>query len=398
MTSLTRTILLLLLCPLLLLAGCTKAPRKTNWHPAFGETGKDPYSLYLTYNTLPLLFPQAKLEKVKSSYRLTNLGYQFRKNKGKSLLMLVGINAHFAADEVDSLLAYVEAGHQVLLSAANFDEALLERLRLRQDPENLEIDKKVQQIFLKDRNNNPQSYTYRTHDAGIYSRFSSRDTVSAPFFTLGLNEDRHPDCVVFSIGQGKLLLHAVPVAFSNHFLLQQRNYTYLSSLFSYIPENVSNIYFSSFNSREIEYSSWSVLWRNYSTRIALLLTLLLLGIFVLFEMKRRQKIIPVIPPVENASVAFVETIGRLYYNKKNHSNLAEKMVQHFLDFVRNHYYLNTNILDQDFIRHLAAKSGKSIAQADTLVHAIREVQGGAKADEAFLYSLYNQIQEFYHGK
>ncbi len=388
----------------LLLAGCgEKARKKTDWTIDLGLTAKKPYSLYLTYQSLPLLFPGVETEKLKDNYRLSNFGYKLRKNKGKSMLVMIGLETRFATDEIDSLLSFVSDGHQVFLSANRFDEELLNRLQLTQSFQTFSGNEKVeggqtQKILLKDKNNNALPFSYTSKDRSIYGYFGSKDTINAPFFTLGTNEKNNPDCIIFFIGKGKLFLHAAPLAFSNHFLLQQNNRNYLNTLFGYVPDELSNVYLYSYNYREITESDWSVIWRNKATRTALLLALLALLVFVLFEMKRRQKIIPIIAPVENSSVAFAETIGRLYYNKKNHTNLSEKMVQHFLDFVRNNYYLNTNLLDEEFVQHLAAKSGNNIAQTDTLVHTIKEVQRGVKADEAFLYSLYNQIQQFYHGK
>lgn len=398
---LTRTlhVYLSLLLAALLLAGCgEKARKKTDWTIDLSQTGKKPYNLYLTYESLPLLFPGIQTEKLKNDYRLSNFGYKLRKNKGKSMLVMIGLETRFAADEIDSLLSFVAEGHQIFLSANRFDEVLLSRLQLSQTFQPFSGDDKTQKIFLKDKNNTALPFPYVYKDHSIDGYFRSKDTINAPFYTLGTNEKNHPDCIVFFIGKGKLFLHAAPLAFSNYFLLQQNNRNYLHTLFGYVPDELSNVYLYSYNYREITDSDWSVIWRNKATRTALLLALLVLLVFVLFEMKRRQKIIPIIAPVENSSVAFAETIGRLYYNKKNHTNLSEKMVQHFLDFIRNNYYLNTNLLDEEFVHHLAAKSGNDIAQTDTLVYTIKEVQRGVKADEAFLYSLYNQIQQFYHGK
>lgn len=392
---------LALLLPVLLLAGCSgcgPAKKKTNWFLDLEKLNKNPYSLYLTYESLPFLFPGAETEKLKADYRMTNLGYQLRKNKGKSMLMMIGMSARFAEGEIDSLFSFVQEGHQVLLSANRFEEDLLERLHLAQSHQSLTGDNKNQQIFLQDKNGVLQPFPYKYRDYSIHASFVAKDTINAPFYTLGTNENKRPDCIIYSIGKGKLILHAAPIAFTNYFLLQQHNRNYLNSLLGYVPEELSKVYFCTYNYREAASSDWSVIWRNKATRTALLLALLALLLFVLFEMKRRQKIIPILAPVENSSVAFVETIGRLYYNKKNHTNLAEKMVQHFLDFVRNNYYLNTNQLDEEFVRHLAAKSGNEISRTDTLVYTIKEVQQGVKADEAFLYSLYNQIQQFYHGK
>lgn len=389
-----------LLMPLILLisgcAGCNEKP-KTNWQLNLRKESKDPYGLYLAYQSLPHLFPGTVTEDLKSSYRLTNLGYQLRKNKGKSLVVLIGLGLHFNEGEMDSLVAYIEDGHQVMLIANHFEDSLMSRLHLVPSFHNESFNQNSQKIFLKGKNNQQQAFPYQYKEHSVYPYFEYQDAARYSY-EIGTTGSNKPDCIVYSIGKGKLFLHASPIAFTNYFLLQGQNNTYLHTLFSYVSEPVSHIYWSSFNYRDVTNSDWGVIWKNRATRYALLLAIFALGIYLLFEMKRRQKIIPIIPPVENSSVAFVETIGRLYYNKKNHSNLAEKMVHHFLDFVRSNYYLNTNVLDEEFIKHLAAKSGQPLGKADSLVRHIKEVQNGITADEAFLYALYTQIQDFYNGK
>lgn len=394
-----RHIFLLLL--LTLLCSCDDVfKKKTNWNIDFEKLNKDPYSLYLTYNSLPALFPNAEIEHLKSTSRLNNLGYELRKNKGNSLIIMIGQYVRFNDGEIDSLLSLVEQGHQVLMAVSYFDKDLLDRLTLELKPGQTAGKKELQKIYLKKTADSALAYPFQFREVMTHIYFKNNDSAASPvpFYTLGYNKPDKPECILLSAGKGKLILHSEPMVFSNYFLLRQNNHQYLEQLFGYITEPVTNVYFCSFNFRRVESSDWSVIWANKATRYALLLTLFALGIYLIFEMKRRQKIIPIIPPVENSSVAFVETIGRLYYNKKNHSNLAEKMVQHFLDFVRSNYYLNTNILDEEFVRNLAAKSGQDIAKASTLVYQIKEVQNGVKADEAFLYSLYNQIREFYNGK
>jgi hypothetical protein len=109
-----------------------------------------------------------------------------------------------------------------------------------------------------------------------------------------------------------------------------------------------------------------------------------------------QRIVPVIPPVQNASVSFVETVGQLYFNKGAHANLAEKMVQHFLEWVRTHYYLDTAQLNDIFIKQLAAKSGKPEGEIGRLVNQIHEIRlGTVEVTPEYLYELYRSIQSFY---
>lgn len=395
-----RIIIILGICALWLHSGCDsiQGKKKTSWLVNLSKENKNPYGLYLAYNSLPHLFPGVKTEALRSSYRLTNLGYQLRRENNKSLLVMIGSSLYFNEGEIDSVLSFVEAGHEVLLAANEFDKELLNRLQLKETyTEHKETDT-IEKVWLKDKTNQPQTYYNRYKGYGMLGCFKGPDDTQEPlYYDIGTNQQSKPNFVVYAIGKGKLFLHAEPLVFSNYFLLQQQNRNYLSTVFSYMATPVNHIYWADFNTRSIDKSDWSVIWKNPATRYALLIALLAIIVYLLFEMKRRQRIIPIIAPVENSSVAFVETIGRLYYNKKNHTNLAEKMVQHFLDYVRSNYYLNTNIMDQEFTRHLAAKSGKDIAAVDNLVHSIKEVQNGIKADEQFLYSLYTQIQSFYNG-
>lgn len=390
-----------LLCAVLLLVSCGEKPlkKKTNWKDDFAELSKNPYSLYLAYKSLPLLFPGATVEKQSASARIKTLGYRLRNRPGTSLIMLVGNSITFNDDEIDSLLSYAEAGHQVMVAVSRIDAELLTRLNVRKSYNSLKGDDTVQQFYLSEPGGASKVFSckYRPGHA-LHGAFDPRQAGGYRFHTLGTNGDGKPDCIVFSVGKGKLFLHATPVVFSNYFLLQQHNRRYLELLFGNIAEPVNHIYFWSFNARTKSFSDWGVIWNNKATRLALLLALFALGVYIIFEMKRRQRIIPIIAPLENTSVAFVETIGRLYYNKKDHGNLAAKIVQHFLDFVRSNYYLNTNILDEEFTRNLAAKSGRSLAESDTLVRQIKEIQEGHKVDEAYLYALHTQIQDFYHGK
>lgn len=381
-------------------SGCMKRARpKTDWRVNMSRDNKNPYGLYLAYKSLAQLFPGVKREALKTDYRLTNLGYRMRKDQQPSLLVMIGDNLNFYEGEIDSILAYVTSGHQVLLSAGAFDPRLLARLQVKHNYGQETPGSTTEQVFIKNRQEQAVSYTAIRKQYSMQSCFKApAGNQDPPYYDLGTNQQKKPDYIVYAIGKGRLFLHAEPLLFSNYFLLQQQNRNYLGSVFSFMPAQFAHIYWSDFNTRSTDHSNWNVIWKNPATRYALLLALLALLVYLAFEMKRRQRIIPIIPPAENASVAFVETIGRLYYNKKNHTNLAEKMVQHFLDYVRSNYYLNTNIMDQEFIRHLAAKSGKSQADTEHLVGMLKEVQQGIKADEQFLHSLYTQIQSFYNGQ
>jgi hypothetical protein len=198
------------------------------------------------------------------------------------------------------------------------------------------------------------------------------------------------------VGEGHIILHAAPLVMSNYFLLQKDNRKYLEQLWTYLPQDIQKIYWNDYYKRNTKASDLSVLLQYPATRWAFFIALLILLIYALFESKRRQRIIPEIAPLENSSVSFVETVARLYFNKGDHRNLAEKMVQHFLEWIRTHYFIATTSLDAGFERQLIVRSGLPDATVRSLLELIREVQLNHRSvDETDLYHLHNIIQQFY---
>jgi hypothetical protein len=58
--------------------------------------------------------------------------------------------------------------------------------------------------------------------------------------------------------------------------------------------------------------------------------------------------------------------------------------------------MNTNLINETFISQLTLKSGQPDATVRGLMEMIHEVRiGKLKTDDAYLYQLYNTIQQFY---
>jgi predicted nucleic acid-binding protein len=125
------------------------------------------------------------------------------------------------------------------------------------------------------------------------------------------------------------------------------------------------------------------------------LSLLMLTLYIAFGSKRRQRVIPPIKPNENTTVTFTETIGRLYLQKKDNKNIAEKMITYFNEHVRNNYFLNTHVVNDDFITALSRKSGVDRNAVESLYRAIQHAHQSEAVDDYQLLSLNQQIQHFY---
>jgi hypothetical protein len=114
----------------------------------------------------------------------------------------------------------------------------------------------------------------------------------------------------------------------------------------------------------------------------------------LFRSKRRQRIIPVIAPLRNTTMDFVDTVTQLYINKSNHRDIALKMVNQFLEYVRTRFGLPTGMLDEDFTKRLAVRSGMETGKVSVLIRRMQQVRSGQTITEPELLGLDKGIDEF----
>lgn len=407
-------------------ASCRKADSAKSpidWSVTLDHQKKTPYGASIAYAMLPHYFPGAKEELVSQWFRYTSIDeHMYGGVDSSSLLVLLGLNCYLTDEEWVSLLKFAKAGNEVFLLSSNLDVHIARALQLdkissgsEEYPLSRYNDGSYSMNALRLTSDTTVSYGYRGRPLSAYFQLhepqnadSLEDHKEADAFTRQTLEasidtaadilgtaHRAPDFLRYKIGQGHLTLHAAPLVFSNYFLLQKGSRSYLDAVWHSFPANISKVYWNEYFKRNAEGSSLGVLLKYPATRWAFIIVLCTLLLYVLFSMKRLQRIVPVVPPVQNASVSFIETVGKLYFNKGNHENLAEKMIQHFLEWVRSNYYLDTTQLNDAFIQQLANKSGKPLDEVETLIARIHDVRLGMEVSSEYLYQLHNSIQSFY---
>jgi hypothetical protein len=118
-------------------------------------------------------------------------------------------------------------------------------------------------------------------------------------------------------------------------------------------------------------------------------------LFIFFYGRRRQRIIPVIPPLANTTIEFVETVGNLYYQQKDYKNIAEKKISFFQDFIRNKYFIKTSSFDEETIQKIADKSSLSTGKIKSMLREIEKINHSQKITEEDLVNINYQIEKFY---
>jgi hypothetical protein len=116
--------------------------------------------------------------------------------------------------------------------------------------------------------------------------------------------------------------------------------------------------------------------------------------FMIFEVRRKQRIIPVLPPLPNTSLEFVGTVGNLYYQHGDHGDVARKKINYFLNQVRSQYYLDFTGSGHSIFQQLAGKTGRSVEEVRSLWEKMEEVKRASQISKETLLDLNRRIEQF----
>lgn len=364
-----------------------KKPR--NWFFSLDNTSKEPYGTTVLYELLPSVF---------SSVRVTDKTiYELRDSlKSTDNIFILARSFDPGKEDLNALLALANKGNNVFLSAETFGQNLKDTLHFN-----------VYYNFFA-------MAAFRERDS-LYIRFnhklnSSSDTVTRYYFKTinqenSFTEYSRDSSSVFTVsqnnsvntlrmpyGKGQIFISSVPAVFTNIYTLGA-NQKFASKLLSAMP-----------NTRLVWFESYQVGHRELSTPLRYILTteplawayylcLFSILIFILFEVRRKQRAIPIIKPLTNTSLEFAQTIGTLYFQRGDHRNIAEKRIHYFYDYVRTHFYLTGH--ETDFIERLSLKSLKPLVQVEALVNSIITCQQAKSMSINQLTDLNKKIEAFY---
>ena len=120
-------------------------------------------------------------------------------------------------------------------------------------------------------------------------------------------------------------------------------------------------------------------------------------LFIIFNAKRKQRIVPIIKPLTNTTIDFTKTIGNLYYQEGDHDTIIDKKIIYFLERIRTEYLIDTTKLDDEFVKKLQHKTGKDEKDIQELVFLINEHRNSYHANiEEDLIRINNAIEKILH--
>ena len=352
-----------------------------DWSPTYATKDKIPFGLHVFDKESNTLFKDQKVERFGSTlYEFLDPKYSYADSTYsiKGTLLLVSENNEFDETSLDELLWFVEHGNSAFLSMKDFPEQLMDTLNTDFGNQYSLSDS----LYFNLTNDAFRHKNYTFRKGASLSYFNKIDTLNAT--VLGHQEidtAKHINFVKVPYGRGSFYLHTQPAAFSNYYLLNKNNAKYCADILSYIPKG--NIYWQakSFKNEELSGSPMRYILSQPALKWAWYLFLIGMAVFMIFNAKRRQRIIPIKVPLQNTTVDFTKTIGNLYLQEGNHHVIIDKKIIYFLEKIRTDYLIDTFHLDEVFINRLHQKTGKDKADIENVIRLIKRHRNNLPSTE-----------------
>lgn len=362
-------------------------PRKFNWNVTFYEKDKNPFGSYVFKSVADRSWTGQVNTSGKTLFELRDL-------EEENLLVISNI-FEISDSDMDALLYLLESGKTVIIAANRIDTLLTNKFQAEMNEWNFSFifDNLwgVDSVGLR----LSESYGHRPKTYWLPGQLNNQYFVQIDSLTTEIMARNHTDQPVLlkmPYHAGKLVLCSVPMVFSNFSMLTKDNNEFTAGILSLVQEG--NLHWTSYYQMgrmeaktPLRYilTEPALTWAFYIAMGSMLL-------FMAFESKRRQRIIPVIQAPKNETLLFVKTIARLYYQKKDHKQVAGRKILYFMDYLKQKLLIDINENIDEVIRKLAAKTGSSEEEVRQLLEQISYIGSARSITASELHTLVTRIE------
>lgn len=372
------------------------SPKPINWTPTYSLKDKIPLGLYVLDQEANSFFKDQKIEKVNvTPYEFFSDKFDYEDTITNNYTIkgtVISISGFSDLDDqsIEELCSFVSYGNTVFLSSKELPVYLLDSLKTAT---RLEY-KYTDSIYNWAANKKLGQKKYKITEGRGNAYFSKIDTLNTTVLGYQSGDSTRVNFIKVKYYDGEFLLHTQPAAFTNFHLLKADHHEYAEKVLSYIPKGNIYWYSKGQNGEVISDSKLRYIFSQPALKWAWWISLMGIAVFMIFNAKRKQRIVPIKKPLANTTVDFIRTIGNLYYQEGDHDNIIDKKIIYFLERIRNEYLIDTTKLDDDFIHKLHYKSGKNMADIQKAVFLINTHRRSPNDSiEADLIQINNAIEK-----
>ncbi|MEH0156875.1 DUF4350 domain-containing protein [Limibacter armeniacum] len=313
--------------------------------------------------------------------------------------LMVIADKFFAGDEDrNSIIEVAELGGNILLAAEKIDARTADTLGLELEYEYSDI-YRVPEINENNISDIDTTYLQAGDLKGYYSDFDLSFYIAKydkeTSTVLATNERGQAIYVKVKVGEGNVYVLTTPKVFANINLLYEDNHYLVAKILSELPQGEyvrSELYTLG---RGLSSSPFRYLVSQNALKWGFYILLLTLVIFMIFESRRKQRIIPVIEPPANMSLSHLNTLTQLYLKKGENSNLLEKRKVYFFDVLRKRFFIDPINTQQDqLVEALSIKTGLGVKVLNKLIDSL-EMATTNPTDDKFFFDVNRQLDSFY---
>jgi hypothetical protein len=354
----------------------------TDWRKNFDVNEKSPFGLFVFNNEAKNLFKN-NLKKIEQT------PYDYYNQHSKKAHNILVIENNIDQESWKQILDQVSKGSDAMLIVNDIPREISDSIGYYdseisfQEENVLKLtDKQYQNDFIKlDKFPSGRGFTFIKPQVEVLGKTIEKDNGDQANF------------IKVKFGKGNIYVHSEPLFLTNYYLLKPGNIKYTQDVFSYLQDK-ETLWFVESNTKTSRFFMRFIL-SNPALKYAWWLFLGGLVLFIFFNAKRKQRIVPIIEPLKNTSVDFVKSIGNLYLQEGDFHDMMAKKAQYFLHKIRLDLLIDTQNLDEDFAKKLQLKTGKPIEMIHEAVNLIKKAQDPysnvMKEDLAALNTILDEI-------
>ncbi len=391
------------------------SPRqKFDWSESYKHDNNQPYGTEILYNLLDKYLPESP---VKLQNEILTKQALYTASFEHKTYFFIGKNQYINPTEANYLLDFVRRGNTAMIISPNPNFNLLESLvdtSMAKMPKELlgSFASKVVKAQFTDSSalkSNQFSFHYQNIDkketfnyAYFQPQYVAHNSAVVPLGTL---QNTQVNFITAQLGRGRIYCHTNPLFFSNYHLIQKQGAQYASRVLSYLKpgEIIWDVYSQTWapdadnnqQSASQPESPLSFILGNEALKWALMVLLVAGILYMLFALKRIQRVVPIIEPKRNSSLAFIRTIGRLYFLEREHATMVRHQMRYFLSWMREKYRIQASELDEATIEKLHVRSGVPKEMIEDIRDQYKKLSVYAILDDSVAIKFHQAITRFY---
>lgn len=385
---------------ILILVSDYNKPKPIDWRPTYSVNDKIPFGLYVFDKEIGGILKKQKIQRISAVTPYEFLDSKYDEDSlvetysVKGTFVNISVQNNIDDQSMKEIMYFVSHGNNAFLSMANFPKPLLDSLKFEYTSNFRLTDSSL--VWMANKELSRKVYKSTGDIADYFSKIDTLNTI-----VLGYQgnpkKKKNINFIKIPYKNGNFFLHMHPVAFTNYNLLKKDRYQYAENVLSYIPKGDIFWYTKLQTDENISGSPLRYILSQPALAWAWYLFLIGMLIFMIFNAKRKQRIVPILQPLSNLTIDFTKTIGNLYYQEGDHKNIIDKKIIYFLERIRTEYLIDTTKLDDDFVKKLHHKTGKDEKDIQELVFLINEHRNSYHDSiEQDLIRINNAIEKIIH--